>query len=102
MKQIQQEKQKHIKELSERRKIERDHQATPFAKGRRFEVECVHCGHSFAVESHGYDTKEREYVSDSIYFIRNGNAAPVFYEEVPYLCDGCGQPMKIRIKNFLN
>ncbi len=102
MKEIQKETEKCIIQHTEERETETDYLETLFAKGGTYEVECVKCGHAFVVESHGYDTEEREYVTDSIFFIRTGNAAPVFYEEVPYLCDGCGQQMEIRLKNDLN
>ncbi len=105
MKRIEQETQKCILQDSEKRETERDLLATLFDKVGKYEVECVSCGYAMVVVSHGdreADTDEREYVGDGIFCIRKGNASPVFYEEVPYLCRGCGQPMKIWLKNDLN
>ena len=105
MKKIQEETRKCIMKHSEKRETERDRLTTLFDKDGKYEVECVYCGHAMVLLSHGdcqADTEEREYVGDGIFCIRKGNAAPVCYQEVPYLCRGCGQPMKIRLKNDLN
>jgi hypothetical protein len=88
-------------------KSERDRLAEPFEKAGKYEVECLNCGHATIMESRGnceVDTEEREYVGDGIFCIRNGDAAPVYYKKVPYICPGCSQPTKVRLrlKNDLN
>jgi hypothetical protein len=112
MARIQEETQKPIVQQTEKRKSERDDLATLFDNGGKYEVECVYCGYSTVMVSDGKcqaDTEERQYVGNGRFCIRKGNASPVLYrevphlyKEVPYLCRGCGQQLKIRLKNDLN
>jgi hypothetical protein len=112
MTRIQEETQKLIVQPTEKRETERDDLATRFAKGGKYEVECVYCGYSMVLVSDGKcqaDTGERQYVGNGRFCIRKGNASPALYREVPHLykevpclCRGCGHQLKVRLKNELN